>query len=159
MRWWTNRPLNVGIVAVKGDGKHTSTFLQRGPPQFTVVSQFPCIFHHNGFLIGLPGGFSELICFNFLWAEYVGDFEFTSKRMCYLIFYQRSNFVFCSAALIRGNRNNCTQFSRNLDWLVSKLERMESSSGCNGILFLSRSWFFERVLGEISLLMLNCLTS
>ncbi|XP_039637451.1 ryanodine receptor 3 isoform X7 [Perca fluviatilis] len=33
------------------------------------------------------------------------------------------------AALIRGNRNNCTQFSRKLDWLVSKLERLESSSG------------------------------
>ncbi|KAJ4919685.1 hypothetical protein JOQ06_026333, partial [Pogonophryne albipinna] len=33
------------------------------------------------------------------------------------------------SALIRGNRNNCTQFSRNLDWLVSKLERLESSSG------------------------------
>ncbi|TKS86518.1 Ryanodine receptor 2 [Collichthys lucidus] len=28
-----------------------------------------------------------------------------------------------------GNRNNCTQFSNNLDWLVSKLERLESSSG------------------------------
>ncbi|XP_076849219.1 ryanodine receptor 3 isoform X1 [Brachyhypopomus gauderio] len=33
------------------------------------------------------------------------------------------------AALIRGNRPNCTQFSRRLDWLVSKLERLESSSG------------------------------
>uniref|UniRef100_A0A3Q3WQW7 Uncharacterized protein n=2 Tax=Mola mola TaxID=94237 RepID=A0A3Q3WQW7_MOLML len=33
------------------------------------------------------------------------------------------------AALIRGNRTNCTQFSRKLDWLVSKLERLESSSG------------------------------
>ncbi|KAF4101818.1 hypothetical protein G5714_016618 [Onychostoma macrolepis] len=33
------------------------------------------------------------------------------------------------AALIRGNRNNCTQFSHKLDWLVSKLERLESSSG------------------------------
>ncbi|XP_030634419.1 ryanodine receptor 3 [Chanos chanos] len=33
------------------------------------------------------------------------------------------------AALICGNRNNCTQFSQNLDWLVSKLERLESSSG------------------------------
>nr|XP_057946113.1 ryanodine receptor 3-like isoform X1 [Doryrhamphus excisus] len=33
------------------------------------------------------------------------------------------------AALIRGNRNNCTQFSNSLDWLVSKLERLESSSG------------------------------
>nr|XP_023658007.1 ryanodine receptor 3 [Paramormyrops kingsleyae] len=33
------------------------------------------------------------------------------------------------AALIKGNRNNCAQFSQNLDWLVSKLERLESSSG------------------------------
>ncbi|XP_030626784.1 ryanodine receptor 3 [Chanos chanos] len=33
------------------------------------------------------------------------------------------------ASLIRGNRTNCTQFSRKLDWLVSKLERLESSSG------------------------------
>ncbi|KAJ8269879.1 hypothetical protein GJAV_G00107820 [Gymnothorax javanicus] len=33
------------------------------------------------------------------------------------------------AALIRGNRVNCTEFSHNLDWLVSKLERLESSSG------------------------------
>ncbi|CAL9692587.1 unnamed protein product [Knipowitschia caucasica] len=33
------------------------------------------------------------------------------------------------AALIRGNRTNCTQFSKNLDWLISKLERLESSSG------------------------------
>ncbi|KAJ8288889.1 hypothetical protein COCON_G00015480 [Conger conger] len=33
------------------------------------------------------------------------------------------------SALICGNRNNCTQFSQNLDWLVSKLERLESSSG------------------------------
>uniref|UniRef100_A0A8C4VEF0 Ryanodine receptor 3 n=1 Tax=Falco tinnunculus TaxID=100819 RepID=A0A8C4VEF0_FALTI len=33
------------------------------------------------------------------------------------------------AALIRGNRNNCTQFSSNLDWLISKLDRLESSSG------------------------------
>ena len=37
--------------------------------------------------------------------------------------------VVSAAALIRGNRNNCTQFSNNLDWLVSKLERLESSSG------------------------------
>ncbi|KAG9481022.1 hypothetical protein GDO78_010331 [Eleutherodactylus coqui] len=33
------------------------------------------------------------------------------------------------AALIRGNRSNCAQFSNNLDWLISKLERLESSSG------------------------------
>lgn len=39
------------------------------------------------------------------------------------------SFALYAAALIRGNRNNCTQFSRKLDWLVSKLERLESSSG------------------------------
>lgn len=43
--------------------------------------------------------------------------------------------VLYAAALIRGNRNNCTQFSRKLDWLVSKLERLESSSG-NVVVFL-----------------------
>lgn len=49
----------------------------------------------------------------------------------------------CSvAALIRGNRNNCTQFSNNLDWLVSKLERLESSSGT---LIHTRIEFFSRL--------------
>uniref|UniRef100_A0A3P8ULT3 MIR domain-containing protein n=1 Tax=Cynoglossus semilaevis TaxID=244447 RepID=A0A3P8ULT3_CYNSE len=33
------------------------------------------------------------------------------------------------AALIRGNRKNCAQFSGSLDWLVSRLERLEASSG------------------------------
>ncbi|KAK7901892.1 hypothetical protein WMY93_018661 [Mugilogobius chulae] len=33
------------------------------------------------------------------------------------------------AALIRGNRANCAQFSVSLEWLVSKLERHEASSG------------------------------
>ncbi|XP_066527985.1 ryanodine receptor 2 [Hoplias malabaricus] len=33
------------------------------------------------------------------------------------------------AALIRGNRNNCSQFSTSLDWLVSRLERLEASTG------------------------------
>ncbi|XP_059376123.1 ryanodine receptor 2 [Carassius carassius] len=33
------------------------------------------------------------------------------------------------AALIRGNRNNCAHFSGSLDWLVSRLERLEASSG------------------------------
>ncbi|XP_072425167.1 ryanodine receptor 3 isoform X3 [Chiloscyllium punctatum] len=33
------------------------------------------------------------------------------------------------AALIRGNRSNCAKFSKNLDWLVNKLDRLESSSG------------------------------
>ncbi|XP_072301849.1 ryanodine receptor 3 isoform X1 [Eucyclogobius newberryi] len=33
------------------------------------------------------------------------------------------------AALIRGNRTNCAQFSKSMDWLISKFERLESSSG------------------------------
>uniref|UniRef100_A0A8B9LM49 Ryanodine receptor 2b (cardiac) n=1 Tax=Astyanax mexicanus TaxID=7994 RepID=A0A8B9LM49_ASTMX len=33
------------------------------------------------------------------------------------------------AALIRGNRNNCSQFSTSLDWLVSRLEKLEASTG------------------------------
>ncbi|TMS22614.1 Ryanodine receptor 2 [Larimichthys crocea] len=32
-------------------------------------------------------------------------------------------------ALIRGNRKNCAQFSGSLDWLISRLERLEASSG------------------------------
>ncbi|KAB1263105.1 Ryanodine receptor 2 [Camelus dromedarius] len=32
------------------------------------------------------------------------------------------------AALIRGNRKNCAQFSGSLDWLISQLERLEASS-------------------------------
>ncbi|XP_074202948.1 uncharacterized protein LOC141573277 isoform X2 [Camelus bactrianus] len=34
-----------------------------------------------------------------------------------------------TAALIRGNRKNCAQFSGSLDWLISQLERLEASSG------------------------------
>lgn len=33
------------------------------------------------------------------------------------------------ASLIRGNRANCALFCDNLDWLVSKLDRLEASSG------------------------------
>ncbi|KAM3591914.1 uncharacterized protein V6R79_009433 [Siganus canaliculatus] len=33
------------------------------------------------------------------------------------------------AALIRGNRKNCAKFSGSLDWLISRLERLEASSG------------------------------
>ncbi|XP_065815894.1 ryanodine receptor 2 [Labrus bergylta] len=33
------------------------------------------------------------------------------------------------AALIRGNPVNCAHFSASLDWLISKLERLEASSG------------------------------
>uniref|UniRef100_A0A8D0HWE0 Ryanodine receptor 3 n=1 Tax=Sphenodon punctatus TaxID=8508 RepID=A0A8D0HWE0_SPHPU len=40
------------------------------------------------------------------------------------------------AALIHGNRNNCAQFSNNLDWLISKLDRLESSSGKAYFVFL-----------------------
>ncbi|KAF3691469.1 Ryanodine receptor 2 [Channa argus] len=35
----------------------------------------------------------------------------------------------CAAALIRGNRKNCAQFSGSLDWLISRLEQLEASSG------------------------------
>lgn len=38
-------------------------------------------------------------------------------------------FVFSVASLIRGNRANCALFCDNLDWLVSKLDRLEASSG------------------------------
>ncbi len=37
--------------------------------------------------------------------------------------------VVLPAALIRGNRKNCAQFSGSLDWLISRLERLEASSG------------------------------
>ena len=37
--------------------------------------------------------------------------------------------VLLPAALIRGNRKNCAQFSGSLDWLISRLERLEASSG------------------------------
>lgn len=40
-------------------------------------------------------------------------------------------FFFHKASLIRGNRSNCALFCDNLDWLVSKLDRLEASSGDN----------------------------
>lgn len=40
-------------------------------------------------------------------------------------------FFFHKASLIRGNRANCALFCDNLDWLVSKLDRLEASSGDN----------------------------
>ncbi|KAI2654040.1 Ryanodine receptor 2 [Labeo rohita] len=39
--------------------------------------------------------------------------------------------VFVAAALIRGNRNNCTQFSHNLDWLVLHCILTESPEALN----------------------------
>lgn len=38
-------------------------------------------------------------------------------------------YFYRSASLIRGNRSNCALFCDNLDWLVSKLDRLEASSG------------------------------
>lgn len=63
-------------------------------------------------------------------------------------FFFPQTFVLYAAALIRGNRNNCTQFSRKLDWLVSKLERLESSSGNFGgnIDGFSLDWIAVRAL-------------
>lgn len=52
-----------------------------------------------------------------------------ASSLYYVLFESCLLFLCPAAALIRGNRNNCTQFSKNLDWLVSKLERLESSSG------------------------------
>ncbi|XP_053538759.1 ryanodine receptor 2 isoform X6 [Ictalurus punctatus] len=40
-----------------------------------------------------------------------------------------SSFYVLLAALIRGNQNNCSQFSSSLDWLISRLERLEASTG------------------------------
>ncbi|XP_028825170.1 ryanodine receptor 1-like isoform X5 [Denticeps clupeoides] len=39
------------------------------------------------------------------------------------------------ASLIRGNRANCALFCNNLDWLVSKLDRLEASSGILEVLY------------------------
>uniref|UniRef100_A0AAQ5XBZ1 Ryanodine receptor 2b (cardiac) n=1 Tax=Amphiprion ocellaris TaxID=80972 RepID=A0AAQ5XBZ1_AMPOC len=40
-----------------------------------------------------------------------------------------SHFYELLAALIRGNRVNCAHFSGSLDWLISRLDRLEASSG------------------------------
>lgn len=45
----------------------------------------------------------------------------------YLLFILYDFFLL--ASLIRGNRANCALFCDNLDWLVSKLDRLEASSG------------------------------
>nr|XP_061794423.1 ryanodine receptor 2-like [Nerophis lumbriciformis] len=38
------------------------------------------------------------------------------------------------ASLIRKNRANCAHFSRSLDWLISRLDRLEASSGVLDVL-------------------------
>ncbi|PKU46315.1 ryanodine receptor 3 [Limosa lapponica baueri] len=53
------------------------------------------------------------------------------------------------AALIRGNRNNCTQFSSNLDWLISKLDRLESSSGVAEGSAQYKKWYFELIIDQV----------
>lgn len=53
--------------------------------------------------------------------------------------YASSSFA---AALIRGNRKNCAQFSGSLDWLISRLERLEASSGMFLVFFLMCTVFF-----------------
>lgn len=49
------------------------------------------------------------------------------------VFREHSPYVFFlftpSAALLRGNRVNCAHFSSSLDWLISRLDRLEASSG------------------------------
>lgn len=42
-------------------------------------------------------------------------------------------FIFSIAALIRGNRKNCAQFSGSLDWLVRRLEKLEASAGTGDV--------------------------
>ncbi|TTS33136.1 Ryanodine receptor 2 [Bagarius yarrelli] len=45
-----------------------------------------------------------------------------------------THFPICTS-LIRGNRANCALFCDNLDWLVSKLDRLEASSGILEVLY------------------------
>ncbi|KAM8858469.1 ryanodine receptor 2 isoform 4-T8 [Spinachia spinachia] len=40
-----------------------------------------------------------------------------------------NNFYELLAALIRGNRRSCAHFSASLDWLISRLDRLEASGG------------------------------
>lgn len=42
-----------------------------------------------------------------------------------------SHFVFFTptAALLRGNRDNCAHFSASIDWLIGRLDQLESSAG------------------------------
>uniref|UniRef100_A0A3B3DVI6 Ryanodine receptor 1a (skeletal) n=1 Tax=Oryzias melastigma TaxID=30732 RepID=A0A3B3DVI6_ORYME len=45
------------------------------------------------------------------------------------------NLLYELLSLIRGNRANCALFCDNLDWLVSKLDRLEASSGILEVLY------------------------
>ena len=50
-------------------------------------------------------------------------------------------FYIFTAAMIRGNRANCAQFAQSyrLDWLVSRLESQQSSTGILYMLFRTLS--------------------
>uniref|UniRef100_A0A8B9RMZ7 Ryanodine receptor 2b (cardiac) n=1 Tax=Astyanax mexicanus TaxID=7994 RepID=A0A8B9RMZ7_ASTMX len=65
------------------------------------------------------------------------------------------------AALIRGNRNNCSQFSTSLDWLVSRLEKLEASTGeflPSNISLLDTAQFIPKVLNYLCFALLCSLS-
>ncbi|XP_060131529.1 ryanodine receptor 1 isoform X2 [Zootoca vivipara] len=62
-------------------------------------------------------------------AEYAGEDAAESWKEIVNLLYE------LLASLIRGNRANCALFSNNLDWLVSKLDRLEASSGILEVLY------------------------
>ncbi|XP_029091765.1 ryanodine receptor 1 [Monodon monoceros] len=62
-------------------------------------------------------------------AEFAGEEAAESWKEIVNLLYE------ILASLIRGNRANCALFSNNLDWLVSKLDRLEASSGILEVLY------------------------
>lgn len=88
------------------------------PPQVSealqgdVGEEWETILSHFYQLLGQ--GHNELICQR--------TFQKRSSTVTRLSFYS-------SASLIRGNSANCAHFSGSLDWLISRLDRLEASSG------------------------------
>uniref|UniRef100_A0A4W4GAQ9 Ryanodine receptor 1 n=1 Tax=Electrophorus electricus TaxID=8005 RepID=A0A4W4GAQ9_ELEEL len=62
-------------------------------------------------------------------SEFAGEEAAESWKEIVNLFYE------LLASLIRGNRSNCALFCDNLDWLVSKLDRLEASSGILEVLY------------------------
>ncbi|TWW74756.1 Ryanodine receptor 1 [Takifugu flavidus] len=62
-------------------------------------------------------------------SEYAGEEAAESWKEIVNLLYE------LLASLIRGNRANCALFCDNLDWLVSKLDRLEASSGILEVLY------------------------
>lgn len=61
------------------------------------------------------------------------------------VFTVSASSLFYPASLIRGNRANCALFCDNLDWLVSKLDRLEASSGeQTPCCFVNLRWWSHR---------------